>query len=512
MLKNGFKYGFNLGYQGPRRPVFSKNLRSAAARPNIVLEKLFKEVEAGRMAGPFASSPLRNLRISPVGLVPKSDGGWRLITHLSYPRSGGSINDGISQELKSVSYTKFDTVVDMVFSLGKSALMAKRDIRSAFRLLPVSPLDFELLGIHVDGKIFINLNMPFGASCAPFYFETFSSFIHWLVKDRSNIPFLDHYLDDFIFCGAKGTDDCQTLISTFHQICGDLGVPINDEKSTAPSTVMVFLGLEIDSDNMQIRIPYHKRQELEVIIQGVLKKDKITLRDLQSLTGKLCFFAQAIRSSRAFLRRFYDAMAGVKREFYKIRITHGMREDLRMWLEFLSNFNGICPMPDFSWSENETLKLFTDSAGQSDLGCGCYFDGKWAFFQWPLHWARLEVMKDITFLEMVPVLLCMFLWSTELQNKKIILRTDNEALVAILNKQSTKSKRIMRFLRCFVLLCMRYNVIFKAIHISTKLNDIADSISRKQWARLSQLVPESAVRVPVPKGFHDMIYRTRLDA
>jgi hypothetical protein len=44
------------------------------------------EVMLGRMIGPFSTKPISMLRISPIGLVSKSDGGWRLITHLSNPQ------------------------------------------------------------------------------------------------------------------------------------------------------------------------------------------------------------------------------------------------------------------------------------------------------------------------------------------------------------------------------------------------------------------------------------------
>ena len=72
--------------------------------------------------GPFQEAPMSNFHVLPIGVIPKSDGGWRLITHLSYP-AGSSINDGIDDELCSVEYTKFDKVADMVFSLGPGALM-----------------------------------------------------------------------------------------------------------------------------------------------------------------------------------------------------------------------------------------------------------------------------------------------------------------------------------------------------------------------------------------------------
>ena len=46
------------------------------------------------IVGPFQNRPISNLRCSPIGVVPKKTGGWRLITHLSYPPSN-SVNDYI---------------------------------------------------------------------------------------------------------------------------------------------------------------------------------------------------------------------------------------------------------------------------------------------------------------------------------------------------------------------------------------------------------------------------------
>jgi hypothetical protein len=72
--------------------------------------------------------------------VPKSDGGWRMITHLSYP-SGASINDGIDNQFCTVQYTSFDKVIEMIYDLGRSALNAKRDLKSAYIILPISGKD-----------------------------------------------------------------------------------------------------------------------------------------------------------------------------------------------------------------------------------------------------------------------------------------------------------------------------------------------------------------------------------
>ncbi|XP_069109002.1 uncharacterized protein, partial [Argopecten irradians] len=98
-LIQGFTNGFHLHFQGERRPQTSPNLQSALTNPTIVQNRIDKEVELGRVKGPFPTIPLKNLKLSPLGLVPKKTlDEFRLIHHLSYPRNGSqshSVNSGI---------------------------------------------------------------------------------------------------------------------------------------------------------------------------------------------------------------------------------------------------------------------------------------------------------------------------------------------------------------------------------------------------------------------------------
>ena len=87
---------------------------------------------------------------SPLGIIPKQEkDSFRLIHDLSYP-SGNSVNSYISAEFTTVSYDTIDNVVSLVKEAGRHALMSKSDIQSAFRLLPIHPDDYELLGFSVS--------------------------------------------------------------------------------------------------------------------------------------------------------------------------------------------------------------------------------------------------------------------------------------------------------------------------------------------------------------------------
>lgn len=506
-LKNGFSKGFDINYTGPRFHVFSKNLKSAMEHHDDLMDKINKEIKLGRIMGPFDQLPISNLHISPVGIVPKSDGGWRMITHLSYPSDRG-INDFIDPDLCTVQYASFDGVVDMIANLGRGALIGKMDIKSAFRLIPIYPGDFDLLGFSVDGLFYIDKCLPMGCSISCKIWETFATFLHWLTHFKSGLNTLDHYLDDFIFAGRCGTQECAILMSTFSSLAKEIGVPIAHEKTSGPTTKLIFLGFEIDTLEMIIKIPEAKVDVLRNLIQRFLDREKVRLQEMQSLVGMLNFFSKAIRSSRAFIRRMYDAFSGVFKPYHHIRLSVGIKSDLKMWLVFLNHFNGVAYFPDTVWEDSSTLQLFTDSAGSSHLGCGGYFRGSWFFLQWPAYWNNQDILRDMTFLELIPVVLAIEIWGNRLQHKKVQFHVDNLSLVSVINTQSSKSKRVMELVRHLVFRLMMNNVIFRAKHIVSLDNKIADSLSRKQWFRFQKLAPEANTRPdPIPLELVNMIYR-----
>ena len=227
------------------------NPSSPTCLPDITLTKLQKEIDLGRIAGPFANRPFPSLQCSPIGLVPKHEPNeFRLIQHLSFPQ-GQSINDFISKDSCSVNYASFDSAVDLVMASGPGGWLAKSDIKSAFRLLPVSPLDYELLGFEFQGQFYFDRCLPMGCSSSCPLFETFSTFLEFQVKKVSGSSGVTHYLDDFLFIG-RSREECAYLLQTFRGMCSAVGVPIAEEKTVAPSQAISYLGLEIDTVHKQI--------------------------------------------------------------------------------------------------------------------------------------------------------------------------------------------------------------------------------------------------------------------
>lgn len=69
-----------------------------------------------------------------------------------------------------MSYVSFDRAVMLVQQAGVGALMAKSDVESAFRLLPVHPECYHLLGCQVDGHYYYDACLPMGCSISCYFF------------------------------------------------------------------------------------------------------------------------------------------------------------------------------------------------------------------------------------------------------------------------------------------------------------------------------------------------------
>ena len=164
-LARGFRISFN---RAKIQCVQAKdNMQSALQHPLVVEDCLQKEVALGSVIGPISLSRVSNVQISCVGVIPKNHqpNKWKLIVDLSNP-AGSSVNDGIDRELCSLKYVSVDDAVRSILGLGPGALIAKLNIESAYRIIPVHPANRLLLGMSWKGQIYIDTVLPFGLSSA----------------------------------------------------------------------------------------------------------------------------------------------------------------------------------------------------------------------------------------------------------------------------------------------------------------------------------------------------------
>lgn len=93
--------------------------------------------------------------------------------------------------------------------------MGKANIQSDFRLLPVHPESFCLLGFQFEDSYFFDKALPMGCSISCKAFEAFSSFLQYTVRSKTGFRSTVHYLNDFLFIGLAGMDVCSVLMMGF---------------------------------------------------------------------------------------------------------------------------------------------------------------------------------------------------------------------------------------------------------------------------------------------------------
>ena len=356
-LLQGHAQGFRIGYRGCQAPHSAHNLRSALACPQVIQDYLGAECRAGHMAGPFPTPPLPDFVVNPLGAVPKRRSGkWRLIMHLSHPPPGSSVNDGIDVADFPLRYSTVYDAMDSVMHLGRGALMAKVDIKSAFRLCPVHPDDHHLLGMWWKGHYFFDRVLPFVLRSAPCIFNCLADAIEWVAKQNGVSP-LHHYLDDFFMAGAPASDQCATSLQTLSALCQALGIPMAEDKREGPSPCLEYLGILLDSQALEARLPRDKLEDIHISLREWATSTHCSKQELLSLVGTLSFAAKVVPPGRTFIRRMIDLSTTASSLQDTIPVSPEFRLDLEWWQAFATPWSGrsFFLLPDWSPSRPPAL-------------------------------------------------------------------------------------------------------------------------------------------------------------
>ena len=162
---------------------------------------------------------------------------------------------------------------------------------------------------------------------------------YWFTKlgvPQASVP---HILDDFIFV-SPGKAQCALFQSKFHYLCKDLNLPIKHEKNVLPTTSADLHGLRVDSVLENVYLPPDKCEKALGLLTEMRHRRKVSLKQLQALTGTLDFATRTIPMGRSFLQHLIDLTVAVARPHHHIRLSAEARRDIAAWTLFLQHFNG----------------------------------------------------------------------------------------------------------------------------------------------------------------------------
>ena len=281
---------------------------------------------------------------------------------------------------------------------------------------------------------------------------------------------------------------------------------------------MIFLGILLDVENFILAIPIKKHNKALFQICLAIAKRKLMVKQIQQLIGILSFLNRALIPGRAFTRRMYAKLTGLKtvaqskrqlKHYHHVNLDSEFLQDCKMWENFLTNSEEkiLChPFLDVLGDKSaEVLRFYSDASGSSSKGFGCFYESRWTFGLWEKSFIE-EKCPSIKYLELYALCVGIFAWASLLKNQRIVIYCNNQAVVDIVKATSSKCKNCMVLVRMLVMNNLLYNRKIYVHYIATGKNLLADALSRQKFAIFWKYAPKNTRKQPdkIPAQFLPM--------
>lgn len=136
---------------------------------------------------------------------------------------------------------------------------------------------------------------------------------------QAGVRLVIHYLDDFLIVGAPASPECAEALRILLAIFKRLGLPVAMGKLEGPVMCLDFLGFELDTHALEVRLPQRKLVEIRTLVDMWKGRKTCTKAELESLTGKLAFAARVVQPGKTFLGRLYQLLGGMRQGHHRLR-------------------------------------------------------------------------------------------------------------------------------------------------------------------------------------------------
>ncbi|CAG2229470.1 unnamed protein product [Mytilus edulis] len=393
-------------------------------------------------------------------LVSKKTGGMRPVIDLS-----------ILNSYMIIPHFKMETNRSIRASILPGMWTTSLDLTDAYFHVPVCHSYRKFLRFVWNKRVYQFRALPFGLSTAPLAFTKLMQVA--IAHLHSQAIQIHSYLDDSLI---KELSPEKLYLNTdvVIRLLLSLGFLISWKKSDLiPSQDFIFLGEHYLTHQCIVRPPQEKFQNLCSKIHLFLSQKTVTARQFSQLLGLLNSLADVVPLGRLHIRplQFYlhqHWLPATQNWEFPVPIIHQeLCPHLVWWTSQANVLRGqllSSPVP------NQTL--FTDA---SNLGWGAYLEGLSVSGVW-----TPDLLKEhINILEMKAVLLALSHFQSLLQNKSLVLATDNTTVVAYLRNQGgTHCYELYLLAREILLLCNQLHLQIVVRHVPGKLNVLADALSR----------------------------------
>ena len=517
--------GADLGISGEGRwPSEGINNPSTAEFGEQLMDALQSSILLGHMCGPLTEEEVKELgdiKVAPMDVRPKPNGGVRIIIDMSYPRyrkweEGGvwrkvRIGDGkvlspnagmeMWRELERCTMSTGRDFRTALYICGKKAKMAKNDWAHAYKHVPVRKEDWGMQVVKFGGKYFVEKALTFGGSNSPSIFRLFASFLKEVVELAIRMdPLLNTMvLDDLCSVGKDGDDTVNRFFMKYREWAARMGIELagldDPGKAFAPCTKGEILGLYYDTDKWIWYMPNDKGRRLLASMWCVLEFKGAKLQDMLTLMGRLNYYMGLVhgRHERGFL---YGVMAEAEGEGGKwVALDGNAMEQVWWWILNLRVVQKIgAHLADpLEHSAAGALILHSDAAGGGSKkwkGWGCYCPEKAEVVKgrWPSYIMQNRRYKGekwgakLTFLEGFAALMALVTWLPEVKRRgAVVLRVDNIGFCYAWRNGHSKDLYIYNIVKAMIDIARMAEVRVEVEHVLRRSevgDEIVDNLSK----------------------------------
>ncbi len=424
--------------------------------------------------------------ISMIFLRPKkTPGEFRLILNLK----------GLNTDVE-YRHFKMDTLITALRLITPGCSMATLDIRDAYFSVSIHPEFRKFLRFYYRNELFQFTCLPQGLACAPRLFTKLLKVPMAQLHEHHNVT-ASAYIDDILV-----VDDspqlCYEATCKTAELLQDGGLTISPKSQMLPSTVKEYIGFVIDSETMQVRLPVEKTEKIRHLVEQIMAKDEVTLREVAQLLGKLEATKYGNKYASLFTRRLtmFKNQELLKAHYnYEatVTLTTAVIQDLDWWVEHLADVEA----PIFVGDPDHVI--YTDA---SNDGWGVFVPDEDIRFGG--RWTEVESESHINVLELTAILFALKAQFRFITDSHIRVYTDNmTAKLCIENQGSVRSEQCNEVTRDIWNWAMERNNWITMAHVPGVLNVAADEESRQfhednEWKLKPRLFKDICNRFGMP--------------
>lgn len=486
--------------QGARIPLLGHEKQAKGRTKNQVQGNLYEEMDkeiSKLLEMDVIKKSLHEVGevISPVFMVPKPDGSYRMILNLK------EFNENVEYQ-----HFKMENLHSATKMIREGCYMASVDLRHAYYSVPLAEDHQKFLKFVWRNQLYQYTCFPNGLSSCPRYFTKLMKPVYAHLRKQGFLS--ASFIDDCYLQGAT-IEECYQNIDNTVTLFESLGFVVHSKKSVLePTRKLTYLGFCLDSEKMYVTLPDERVKKLRTSCLGLLKKKRFTVRELAQVIGQMVAAFPAVQWGPLYYRQLEkdksEALKCNEGNFEAlITLSDAGREELEWWIENITT-------AFVSLKKNEpSVEIKTDASTTGGWGATCDSTS-----QTGGRWSKNEKLAHINVLELLAIEFALKSFQEKVKNKHVKILTDNVCAVAyVRNMGGSHSQECNEVAKRIWQWCKLNDVWITIAHIPGKLNVQADTLSRKfhdntEW----QLNPNIFQKVVQKFGMPDIdLFASRLN-